>query len=178
MEDQWYDRIRIKFSIRKVTVPLEEQPHLFCWFLKRRILARTWLLSFRKIIRLLVEEMETLAEQLSFWGFDRGYALTQSHSLHLPDYQYWPTARKDNYSTRWIFLVFILVCKRNIDITYQFRVFLLQIPIICCYKLHGPKVICFLYPGTSSKTSLQERRYTNTLYIYLKTIVDNWFSAW
>ena len=108
MEDQWYDRIRIKFSIRKVTVPLEEQPHLFCWFLKRRNLARTWLLSFRKIIRLLVEEMETLAEQLSFWGFDRGYALTQSHSLHLPDYQYWPTARKDNYSTRWIFLVSIL----------------------------------------------------------------------
>ena len=112
----------------------------------------------------------------SFWGFDRCYALTQS--LTPPTYQYWPTARKDNYSTRWIFLVFILVCKRNIDITYQFRVFLLQIPIICCYKLHGPKVICFLCPGTSSKTSLQERRYTNTLYIYLKTIVNNWFSVW
>ena len=45
-------------------------------------------------------EMETLAEQLSFWGFDRGYALTQSHSLHLPDYQSSTDLQPERITTR------------------------------------------------------------------------------
>ena len=53
----------------------------FAVFVSGGNLARTWLLSFRKIIWLLVEEMETLAEQLV------SEVLTEalSHSLQ---YQY------------------------------------------------------------------------------------------